>query len=503
MKLNSMIRRWAVAVVVAMAEAGLAGSGWAAAGREATSALDLARQLNQAFIDVADQVSPAVVVVRVAHKASYVDPEDEDNPFFEMLPPEFRRRMEEQREKQRKEQEEERRYHREPVFDGQGSGVVIRKEGYILTNRHVVDGADKIEVRFKDGGMYHGEVRGVDAQSDVAVIKIDPKGKELTVAKLGDSDKTRVGEFAIAIGAPFDLDYSVTFGHVSAKGRSRIIPDPAADQDFIQTDANINPGNSGGPLVNIDGEVVGINTLIRGLRTGIGFAIPSNLAREVADKLITDGKFVRAYLGVRIRSLKEDTEYHDAITGIEDGVVVFEIPPEGPAAKSDLKAGDVITAVDGKPVVTAQQLKNEIRGKVIGSTVVLDVHRFGKNIKVKVKPEAWPDETMPVANKRTATPDDKAKSFGLTVQPLTKELAEQFGIEKMEGVLVTEVERGSVAERKAIKPGDVITQVGGRTVSNPKQFLQALKAADPKKGVVMVFTSRGTSKVEVLKESGE
>jgi len=492
-----------VAVVVAMAEAGLAGSGWAAAGREATSALDLARQLNQAFIDVADQVSPAVVVVRVAHKASYVDPEDEDNPFFEMLPPEFRRRMEEQREKQRKEQEEERRYHREPVFDGQGSGVVIRKEGYILTNRHVVDGADKIEVRFKDGGMYHGEVRGVDAQSDVAVIKIDPKGKELTVAKLGDSDKTRVGEFAIAIGAPFDLDYSVTFGHVSAKGRSRIIPDPAADQDFIQTDANINPGNSGGPLVNIDGEVVGINTLIRGLRTGIGFAIPSNLAREVADKLITDGKFVRAYLGVRIRSLKEDTEYHDAITGIEDGVVVFEIPPEGPAAKSDLKAGDVITAVDGKPVVTAQQLKNEIRGKVIGSTVVLDVHRFGKNIKVKVKPEAWPDETMPVANKRTATPDDKAKSFGLTVQPLTKELAEQFGIEKMEGVLVTEVERGSVAERKAIKPGDVITQVGGRTVSNPKQFLQALKAADPKKGVVMVFTSRGTSKVEVLKESGE
>src|SRR6266542_2542998 len=385
MKSNCMMRRRAVAVAVVMAMigAGAVGNGRAAGGREAASALDLARQLNQAFIDVADQVSPAVVVVRVAHKASYVDPEDEENPFFDMLPPEFRRRMEEQREKQRKEQEEERRYHREPVFDGQGSGVVIRKEGYILTNRHVVDGADKIEVRFKDGGMYHGEVRGVDAQSDVAVIKIDPKGKELTVAKLGDSDRTHVGEFAIAIGAPFDLDCSVTFGHVSAKGRSRIIPDPYADQDFLQTDANINPGNSGGPLVNIDGEVIGLNTLIRGLRTGIGFAIPSNLAREVADKLITDGKFVRAYLGVRIRSLKEDTEYHDAITGIEDGVVVFEIPPEGPAAKSDLKAGDVITAVDGKPVVTAQQHKDEIRGKVIGPTVVLAVDRFGKNIKVK------------------------------------------------------------------------------------------------------------------------
>src|SRR6266704_419394 len=156
-------------------------------------------------------------------------------------------------------------------------------------NGHVVDGADKIKVRFKDGSEYDGEVRGVDAQSDVAVVKIDPKGKKLKVARLGDSDNTRVGEFAIAIGAPFELDYSVTFGHVSAKGRSRIIPDEKADQDFIQTDANINPGNSGGPLVNIDGEVIGINTLIRGLHTGIGFAIPANLAKEISDKLITAG----------------------------------------------------------------------------------------------------------------------------------------------------------------------------------------------------------------------
>src|SRR5881628_995604 len=161
----------------------------------------------------------------------------------------------------------------------------------------------------------------MDPQSDVAVIKIDAKG--LPTATLADSNKTRVGEFAIAIGAPFSLDYSVTFGHVSAKNRSDIVTGferLTMDQDFIQTDANINPGNSGGPLVNIEGEVIGINTLIRGLRTGIGFAIPCNLAREVADKLITDGKFVRAYLGVRIRSLREDAEYRDAITGVEDGV---------------------------------------------------------------------------------------------------------------------------------------------------------------------------------------
>ncbi len=499
MKSNYGVRLLAIAV----AAAGLEGIGRPAGVKEGPSALDLARQLNQAFIDVADKVSPAVVVVRVAHKTSYVDPEDEDNPFFDLLPPEFRRRMEEQREKQRKDQEEERRFHRQPVFDGRGSGVVIRKEGYVLTNRHVVEGADKIEVRFKDGGVFPGEVRGVDAQADVAVIKIDPKGKDLTVVKLGDSDKTRVGEFAIAIGAPFDLDYSVTFGHVSAKGRSRIIPDETADQDFIQTDANINPGNSGGPLVNIEGEVIGINTLIRGLRTGIGFAIPCNLAREVADKLITDGKFVRAYLGVRIRSLREDAEYRDAITGVEDGVVVVAIPPEGPAAKSELRAGDVITAVDGKPVATAQQLKNEIRGKRIGSTVVLDVHRFGKNIKVKMKPEAWPDETTPIAHQRSPTSDDKAKGLGLTVQPLTKDLAERFGVEKMEGVVVMDVERGSPADLKGFAPGDVITEVDGKTVSSPKQFLQALKATDPKKGAVILFTTRGTSKVEILKESGD
>jgi serine protease Do len=468
-----------------------------------TSALELARQLNQAFIDVADRVSPSVVVIRIAHKPSYVDPEDEENPFFEMLPPQFRRQLEEQREQQKKQQEGERRFHRKPVFDGQGSGVVIRKEGYILTNRHVVDGAEKIKVLFKDGSEFDGEVRGVDAQSDVAVVKIDPAGKTLAVAKLADSNKTRVGEFAIAIGAPFELDYSVTFGHVSAKGRSGIIQDRPMDQDFIQTDASINPGNSGGPLVNIDGEVMGINTLIRGLRTGIGFAIPSNLAKEIAESLIADGKFVRAYLGVQIDPLKGDNEYRDLITGVKDGVVVTAIPPEGPAAKSDLKPGDVITSVEGQPVATAQQLKNEIRAKKIGSTVSLDVHRFGKNIKVKVKLEAWPEEPEMKLSKRREPAEDKAQTFGLTVQGVTKDLAEQYGLEKTEGVLVTEVERGSPAERKGIRPGDVITEVNGKAVSSLKQFRQVLKEADTSKGIVIIYTSRGTSRVEVLRDDAE
>src|SRR5581483_3852009 len=204
-------------------------------------------------------------------------------------------------------------------------------------------------------------VRGIDPRSDLAVIRINASG--LPAARLADSDKTRVGEFAIAIGAPFSLDYSVTFGHVSAKGRAEILPmyapNVTMDQDFIQTDASINPGNSGGPLVNIEGEVIGINSMIRGLHTGIGFAIPANLARDISDKLISDGKVARARLGVEVGGVHEDERIRDqTFEGVTNGVFVFGIRPDGPAAKSDLKLEDVITAIEGRPVTSAQQLRN-------------------------------------------------------------------------------------------------------------------------------------------------
>jgi serine protease Do len=477
--------------------------------RAASPALTLARQLNQAFIEVAENVSPSVVVVRVAHKPGFGEEanDEEMEPFLERLPPEFRRWFDQYRERRQREHSRQREQDNEPRFDGQGSGVIIRKEGYILTNRHVVEGADKIKVRFKDGVEVDAEVRGVDAQSDLAVIKINPKGRTLAVAKLGDSDKTRVGEFAIAIGAPFELDYSVTFGHVSAKGRSGIVPNfeggNTMDQDFIQTDASINPGNSGGPLVNIEGEVIGINTLIRGLHTGIGFAIPSNFAREITDKLITDGKFVRAYLGVGIRALSEDTEYRDLITNITSGVMVTGIVLDGPAAKSDLKLGDVITAVEGRSVATVQQLKNEVRSKKIGEPVTLDVHRFGKNLKLKIRPEAWPEPGTTVVSRKPAGREEAGRALGLSVEPISKELTEQFSLEATQGVVVTEVERGSAAERKGIQPGDVITEVNQKPVANPKQFRDALKAADFKKGVIISYTRGGTSSFEVLKDGGE
>ena len=471
------------------------------AAKEPPSAIDLARTLNQAFIEVADKVSPAVVVIRVAHKPDYSEPGDEDNPFFDLLPREFRRRFEERRQRSP-------RRSREPIFDAEGSGTVIREDGYILTNRHVVEEADRIKVRFKDGKEYNAEVRGEDAQSDLAVIKIGAKG--LTIARLADSSKTRVGEFAIAIGAPFSLDYSVTFGHVSAKGRHIIPGEEGAvmDQDFIQTDANINPGNSGGPLVNIDGEVIGINALIRGPRTGIGFAIPSNLAKEISEKLIADGKVTRAWLGVGIRSLGDYTEFKETVKGVDDGVVVYTVQPEGPASKSDLKPSDIITAVDGKRVSTPQDLKNEIRGKKIGSTVTLDVARPEgagkvKNLKIKVKAEEWPDETMPVVNQRRATSEGMTSNLGVTVKNLTRDLAKQYGVEMTEGVVVSDVEADSPAARSGIKDGDVITEINHQKVTSPKQFQEAIKNADARKGVVINLISGGTSRFELLKDSGD
>lgn len=466
--------------------------------RESSGSLDVARQLNEAFIEVADRVSPAVVVITVAHKPDYNMGADSDNPLWEWFPPQFRQQFEGRPQRENS----PRQRSRSPVFDGQGSGVVIRPDGYILTNRHVVDGAEKIKVRFKDGKEYEAEIRGLDPQSDVAVIKIDAKG--LPVAEFADSDKVKVGEFAIAIGAPFDLDYSVTFGHVSAKGRSRIVPDASMDQDFIQTDANINPGNSGGPLVNIDGKVMGINTLIKGLHTGIGFAIPSNLAREVSNQLVTDGKFTRAWLGVEIRALKDYVDYRDMAKNVQDGVVITGIRQDGPAAKSDLKLGDVITSVDGKPVSNGQQLKNEIRSKKVGNSVNLEVVRAGKSMTLKVRPEEWPDDIQPAVARRSATtPEAESADLGLTLKPITKEFAKEHALEVNEGMFVTQVERGSVAHQKGIQPGDVITEINQESVATLKDYKSATKHLDLKKGVVLSVVSQGVSRLVVLKDAGE
>ena len=457
------------------------------------TAIEVARQLNQAFVDVAEKVTPAVVVINVIQKASVITPEeDSDDPSGSFR--EFRRQFQLPYEE----------LPQEKAF-GQGSGVIIREDGYILTNGHVIEDAEKITVRLHDGRVFKGRVRGVDPKSDVAVVKIDAKG--LPVAALADSAKTRVGEFAIAIGAPFSLDYSVTYGHVSAKSRSNVIEGEGGavmDQDFIQTDANINPGNSGGPLVNINGEVIGINTLIRGLHTGIGFAIPSSLAREISDKLISDGKFTRAWLGIQIRGFKDDPLYRERFKNVTDGVVVLTLETNGPAYKSDLKPTDVITAVDGRPISTPQDLRGEIRGKKIGQPVTLDVVRSGKNVQVKVRPAEWVEAPPPVEVVRAnPTSEDERSGLGLTIHALTREVAKQFGADMTDGVMVVAVDRGTLASRHGIQPGDIITAVNQKAVTNPKEFREALKTASLKKGIVLNIVSGKTAHFEVLKVGDE
>jgi len=454
-------------------------------------ALSLARQLNEAFIEVADHVSPAVVVLEVTEKTR--DTSDEDS-WWDLLPPEDRPRHRNHRRSPRS----------HPVM-GEGSGVIISADGYILTNEHVVDNTEKIEVRFKDGRTYDAEITGADPESDIAVIKIKATG--LTPAKLGDSDGTRVGEFVVAIGAPFALTYSVTFGHVSAKGRAFDGQNLTySDQGFIQTDASINPGNSGGPLVNLYGEVIAINTMIEGENTGIGFAIPINLAKRIKDRLIAEGKFTRSRIGIEIRELKEylafkNIDKHSA-PDTASGMVVTDILPNGPASKAGLHTGDVIVSVEGKPVETRLQLKGAIALEKPGKVLTLNIVRAREHLAIKVQTEAWPTEdALAEVSRPLDLGEMEAPAFGLTVQSLTKELADYYGVEPGVGVLVTEVKRDSSANSEGIQPGDVITKINRQAVTNLRQFRQALKDADAKKGIMLDVISNGSSRLIILQGS--
>jgi len=239
------------------------------------------------------------------------------------------------------------------------------------------------------------------------------------------------------------------------------------------------------------------------LHTVIGFAIPSSLAKEVSDELITAGKFTRAWLGIEIHALRDDADFRDLIKAPQDGVVISKIRPDGPAAKSELKPVDVITAVDGKAVSTAQQLRAEIRRKRIGEAVTLDVFRKGKTIQIKVSPGEWVEPATLADAKRSPAAENDPAGLGMTVHALTHELASQFGVDFTEGVLVVAIERGSIAANKGIKPGDIITSINQQSVPNPKQFRETLKRADLKKGIIVNLLSGDTARFEILKEGAE
>jgi serine protease Do len=316
----------------------------------------------------------------------------------------------------------------------------------------------------------------------------------------------RVGQFAFAIGAPFKLDYTFTYGVISGKGRSKLLATGGYSiSDYLQTDASINPGNSGGPLCDIDGKVVGMNTLINGLNRGLGFAIPSNLANEIGQQLIAGHKIVRPWLGIRIESLGDDPSIRDLFKGLEKGVVVRTIEADAPAYKSDLRPFDVITQVDNSPVSSDTQLQREILKKKVGQNVELTVWRKGQTLKIAVTTGELPNDISRASNELTppapTKPEDSNK-FGLQVQDLTKEVATRLKLSVQQGVIVTDVADNSLAAAQDIQREDVITEVDGKRVTNVASFRDALKKADPRKGILLYLDRKGSKTFAVLKAGG-
>ncbi|MEA3186834.1 MAG: serine protease Do [Chthoniobacter sp.] len=455
-------------------------------------ARDVIHQLDDAFVGVFEKVASAVVVIEADKKAGADNP-DENFDFFFGNP---RGRGGQGGQGRRQPQMPA------PLTRSEGSGFIVRPDGFIFTNSHVIEDAAKVEVKLKDGRRFTAKVVGSDDKTDIAVLKIE--AANLPVAKLGDSDAVRVGQLCFAIGVPYTLDYSFSGGFVSAKGRSNLTADPTHPkyEDYIQTDAFINPGNSGGPLFDIDGRIIGMNTLINGIGRGLAFAIPSNMLTDVGDQLMANGKITRPWLGIRIETLGDNPSLAEHITGVEKGVVVDTIEPDAPAYKSDLRPADVITRVDGIPVASARDLQKEVLKKKVGQSVELAIWRNGKPMKVAVTTGELPSDFAKVAN--TTAPKKAPETsvdalYGLKVQDLGKELAEKMKTKSGGGVVVTEVEAGSVADEAGIERGDVITEVDEKPVQNSAAFHTALKTRDSSKGVLLFIERSGQKTYAVLK----
>jgi serine protease Do len=372
-----------------------------------------------------------------------------------------------------------------------GSGVIIDKRGYILTNNHVVDQATKIQVQLSgDTTKYTAKVVGVDDATDLAVIKIDA-AKELPSAKLGNSDGVQVGDWVLAIGSPFGLNATVTAGIISAKDRGNV---GRQFQRFLQTDAAINPGNSGGPLVDMAGQVIGINTAIitggRGYE-GVGFAMPSSMAINVYDQIIKNGRVTRGSIGVSF----EEENGTNLITlkslGAPYGVVIEGVEPGSPAEKAGLKGGDVITAINGTAIKSGNDLVNPIASAPIGSKVKIS---FVRDKQQKETSATVEDRTRVFSNTEgrvNSAPDEPAPAeFGLRVESLTPERAQRVGVEGQKGVLVSQVEPASFADDIRFAPGDVINEVNGQTVTTIDEYRKAIAQLKPGQNVVFKVLRR-------------
>jgi serine protease Do len=455
---------------------------------EDVKSIDILRQMGKAFASIAEKDSPAVVSIKAnqAITQTYSNPFGDspfDDEFFQQF---FGRQFRRQQPQQQQRQPQQRKIIR-PV---QGSGFIVSKDGYILTNNHVVEDAEKITVTLLDGRELQAKLIGTDPSTEVAVIKID--ANDLHYIEMADSDKLEVGEWVIAIGNPFGLSHTVTAGIVSAKGRSGL--GLSAYEDFIQTDAAINPGNSGGPLVDLDGKVVGINTAIVGSsgNIGIGLAIPINMAKGVYDQLVEKGKVVRGFLGVTIQDITPELAESFKLKDTK-GVIVPDVTPDSAAAKAGLKAGDIVTAFDGQPVEKAAEFQRRVAMKKPGSEAEITVLRDGKKQTLTAKLEERPSEKQMAANTNNQT----AEKLGLTVQNITDDLAKQFGYVGQKGVVVTDVEAGSPATNAGIQPGSLIQQVNRKPVETVSEFKENVEKS-AKDGKVMLLVRYEKSSIFVV-----
>lgn len=421
------------------------------------------------FANLAEQLKPVVVNISTAktikpRSPALRGPQQPGRDLFEEFFERFFRDLPQQQRRER----------------SLGTGFLISADGYIITNEHVVDGADEIKVKLADGRSFDGTVRGVDPKLDLALIKIDA-GTQLLAARLGDSDKLRIGEWVMAIGNPFGLEQTVTVGIVSAKGR---VIGAGPYDDFIQTDASINPGNSGGPLFNAQGEVIGINTAIVAGGQGIGFAIPVNLAKQIVPQLRDDGKVTRGWLGVMVQPLSEELAKSFGLDRAQ-GALVSEVVKGSPAERGGIKRGDVILRFDGQAVDERNDLPKIVAATRIGKTVKVVVFREGKERELQVDVGKLAED-----GERQVVGADGGGKLGLAVSELTAELARRHGLPpESRGVLINAIDPSSSAAAANVRPGDLIVEVDGREVDTVQAF-EAATARAAKGGVLRLLIQR-------------
>jgi serine protease Do len=492
-------RRW-LAVVAVIAAVGLASAVWhTVVGQNSTApsepgGLAKAESLSRAFRAAAKRVIPTVVKITSTTKPRTVEEDRGDslreNPFkgtpfedfFDGEPfPGFRFR------------------YRTPPRRGLGSGVIIDRRGTILTNNHVVEGADEVVVELADGRQFQVKSQDIktDEQTDLAVLRIDAK-EPLPAATLGNSDSLEIGDWVLAVGNPFELEHTVSAGIISGKGRALRTGAPAGRRaEYLQTDAAINPGNSGGPLVNLNGEVVGINTAIAsntGGYQGIGFAIPINSAKWVADQLIKSGSVRRAYLGVAIQETNSVLGRKLGVDHLK-GVLVAGLYRDTPAAEAGLQVGDVIQTFAGRPVSNPRELQETVERSPVGSKQTVEIIRDGKPRTLQVAVKALPDDfgaaSAPSRGDRGGDSSGfVSQELGLQVAALTEDAARQLGLQKSSGVLITAVAPQGIGYLAGLRRGMAILEVERKPVKSVAEFEAALKGRSLSDGVLLTLRTK-------------